>query len=59
MGKSIWQSKTFWANVLGAGLAVMNGPTGAYLPPQYLAVILTGMNLALRAVTAEPIKFSD
>ena len=55
--KPVWRSKTMWANVLGGALAVVNGPTGTYVPPEILAVVIAGLNLVLRVITIEPVSF--
>ena len=56
--KSIFQSKTFWVNVLGAGAAVLNGPLGADVPPEALAAIVAALNIAVRFVTSEPVSLT-
>jgi len=48
--KSIFQSKTFWANVLGIAVMFAN-----VLPPKYSGMALAAINIALRTVTTEPV----
>ena len=57
-GKKFYLSKTFWANVIlvAASIAASQVPALApFLTPDIQAVILGGVNLALRAVTDEPV----
>ena len=57
MGKPWWKSKTVWTNltaiVTGIG-AIVTGQVGLAtgLPP----VIIAAVNIALRAITKEPIR---
>ena len=55
MAKSIFKSKTFWANII-AGIAV--AIPGLQLPIGMKAQvwILVGMNIVLRTITTEPVK---
>ena len=48
--KNILYSKTFWVNVLALGATV-----SGYLPPQYAAIAVPLLNVALRYVTAQPV----
>lgn len=53
-GKAFYKSKTFWFNVLVIGghyLGLLPASVAPYLP-----YLLGGANIALRAVTSEPIK---
>jgi len=48
--KPIWQSKVFWANILGTAL-MMSG----YLPPTYGVPAMGILNILLRAITTQPV----
>lgn len=56
--KPFWKSRTFWVNVAGGAGAVLNGPGGAVVPPEWLALALAGINLALRFATKVPVSVS-
>jgi hypothetical protein len=56
--KPIWRSKTFWVNVLGAGAGLLNGPLGADVPPETLAVIVAALNIAVRFVTSDGVSLT-
>ena len=52
--KPIWQSKTFWLNLLGG--AVMLLPHFAeLLPPQYAAIALAAANILNRFFTKKEV----
>jgi hypothetical protein len=54
-GKKWYLSKTFWANVI-AGAAVLGQiHYGFVLPPEYQIFVLSGINVALRKITKEPV----
>jgi uncharacterized membrane protein len=62
--KSIFTSKTFWANIVG-GLVLLASATGNGLPaeiasPEAQSQIVSGImvvaNIILRAITTEPVK---
>jgi hypothetical protein len=57
-GKSFWQSKTFWLNVIGIGAMLVQSSTGFIIDPEYQASILAVINLVLRGITKEPIDWS-
>lgn len=52
MSKSLFRSKTFWFNVLTAGAALLDVIP---LPPEYTAVAVGVINIALRFVTTQPV----
>ena len=55
--KSIWQSKTFWANLVGlltVLLPVFHLPQ--VLDPEIAASILAVVNLVLRYFTVQPVR---
>lgn len=60
MSKTIWQSKTFWANII-AFIATMAGVFGIDLglspevQAQLVAGIMAVINIALRFVTDKPV----
>ena len=50
--KSIWKSKTFWMQALSIAAAV----SGVIpLPPETTAIVVGLLNIALRAVTKDPV----
>ena len=54
--KSLWQSKTFWFNVLSAGVEVMQLVTQyQLLPPGISTIVVNVVNIALRMVTTEAV----
>jgi hypothetical protein len=59
MGKAFYKSRTFWVNLIAAAVLIYQGVTGheLALPPETQAVILAAINVALRAITREPIRW--
>lgn len=56
-GKSLLTSKTFWANLLGAGIQIAGIASGA-LPDKYAVYTIAAqgiLNILLRLVTDQPI----
>ena len=54
--KSLWQSKTFWFNLLSALLEVAQLVANyQLLPPGVSTVIVNVINIALRTVTTEAV----
>lgn len=51
--KSILQSRTFWANILGAAAEL-----AGILPATWAAPVMMVVNIALRAVTNQPVTLS-
>lgn len=49
-GKAFYKSKTFWANVVGAGAAY-----AGYIPPAYTPYVFAGVNILLRFLTNKPV----
>ena len=54
-GKKVWQSKTFWANMVMAGALVLQSYTGFVIGPELQALAVTAINLFLRKITREPV----
>ena len=52
MSKSIFKSKTFWVNVLSAGLELTQVLP---IPPGTLLLVTNALNIALRVITEEPV----
>lgn len=52
MNKKLWQSKTFWFNVL-SGAAALSGVIP--LAPEYLAISTAVINVGLRFLTDKPV----
>ena len=55
--KSIFASKTFWANVLGAVAQLVNSGMLQAVDPAILVVIQMMLNIGLRCVTKAPVSF--
>jgi len=58
-GKPIWQSKTFWVNLISLG-AIIGAAYGFEIDTETQAVLATGLlavvNIVLRLMTDQPIK---
>lgn len=54
-GKKWYLSKTFWANVLAAAFIGIQMKYGMVVPAEYQMMALTGVNLALRKITKDPV----
>ena len=54
-GKKWYVSKTLWANVVMVGAILLQGPLGFTISLELQALIMAGVNVALRAITKEPI----
>jgi hypothetical protein len=50
-------SKTFWANVIAAIAIFVMAQTGYQITPEETGVALAIINVALRAITKEPIEW--
>lgn len=55
MGKSIFKSKTFWVNILGAVGIATDQTLGAGLDGDQIAAILVAVNIILRFFTRQPV----
>lgn len=57
--KSIFTSKTFWANVVALGAMLLQGATGneVLMPAEAQASVLAVVNILLRSVTAEAVSW--
>jgi hypothetical protein len=56
-GKSFWKSKTFWANIVAAGAVLVQMRYGFVIGLEYQAIVLSGVNMVLRAITHEPVSW--
>lgn len=54
-GKKFWQSKTFWTNLVMAAAVAAQTQFGFVVSPEVQALIITGVNLALRKISKEPV----
>jgi hypothetical protein len=54
-GKKFYMSKTFWANIVLAAAIFAQMKYGFVFAPEIQALALTGINLALRKITKEPV----
>ncbi len=57
MGKKILTSKTLWVNLLAIICLVIQSRYGWVISVDYQAEILAMINLVLRAITKEPLKW--
>jgi len=57
MGKKIWTSKIVWVNIIALVLAMIQSQTGWAAPPEMQGALLTLVNVALRAMTKEPVRW--
>lgn len=56
MSKSLFASKTFWVNVISASLELAQALGGVQLIPAGSLTLITNiLNIALRAVTEQPV----
>lgn len=53
-----WKSKTLWVNVIAAASMLLGAQLGAPLTAEQSGLILAGINIALRAITNEPLEWS-
>lgn len=49
--KKVWQSKTFWVNILSIAAMLIQTQTGFVIDAEAEVAILAVINLVLRAVT--------
>lgn len=54
-GKKWYVSKTFWANVVAGCAFVIQARYGYVFDPMIQALVMSGVNVALRKITKEPI----
>ena len=56
--KTIFQSKTLAANTIALGVALFQHFYGVILPadPQYFALAVAAINIALRFATTQPVR---
>jgi hypothetical protein len=54
-GKKFYMSKTFWANMLAAAVLGVQMKYGFIIDAEIQAWILSGINLALRKITSQPV----
>ena len=53
--KKVYQSKTFWVNVIAILAILAQTQTGFVIGAESQATILAAINLVLRAITKQPI----
>jgi len=53
--KNLFKSKTFWMQVLSIAAAVSGVIPPDLLPPETTAIVVGLINIALRAVTKDPV----
>jgi uncharacterized membrane protein len=56
--KWIFQSKTFWLNVIGAAVFIVTGHAGVQVPDDVAALVLAIANIANRFLTVRPVTVS-
>lgn len=49
------KSKTFWLNVVGGALSVVNAVEGELIPPETAVSIVAGLNIVNRMLTSKPL----
>ncbi|HPM26312.1 MAG TPA: hypothetical protein PLD96_03145 [Methanothrix sp.] len=54
---TLWNSKTFWINVVAAIALFLSAQFGVQLSAEMTGMILAGINVFLRTVTKEPIEW--
>ena len=54
---TIWNSKTFWVNVIAAIALFLSAQYGVQLSAEMTGAILAGINVILRTITQEPIEW--
>ena len=54
MSKSLFKSRTFWANLLTAAVE-LSGALSGFLPPGARQLATNVLNIALRLVTSDPV----
>ena len=55
VGKKWYASKTFWVNIIAALTLIAQIRYGFIIDSSTQALILTGVNIALRKITKEPV----
>ena len=55
--KKVWESKTFWVNVIAILALLAQTQVGFIIDPEAQAALLAVANLVLRAVTKTPISW--
>ena len=53
--KKVWESKTFWVNVIAILALLAQTQVGFVIDPEAQAALLAVINVGLRAVTKQPI----
>lgn len=53
--KKFYESKTFWVNVIAIGAILLQSQTGFVATPEMQMAVLAMINIALRAITKEPL----
>ncbi len=58
--KSVFNSKTFWTNLIAAGAMIVQGVTGnaILVEPETQATLLALANIALRTVTKSAVSWT-
>lgn len=55
--KKFWLSKTFWVNVLASVGFAVQARYGFVVSPALQGMILSSINLGLRKITKQPVKW--
>lgn len=56
-GKTLWQSRTFWVNVVAIVALIVQTYTGYIISPEAQLVVLGFVNTGLRLITKQPIEW--
>lgn len=54
--KTLWQSKTFWVNLIAALSFLLQKETGTMIDPDLQGLLLAGANIILRMITKKPVR---
>ena len=58
-GKKFYLSKTFWINLIGIVAIIVQSFTKFVITPETQVLILSFVNMILRAITKEPIQWTN
>lgn len=53
--KKVWESKTFWVNIVAGGAMLAQMRWGFVISPETQAVVLSLINIGLRKITKDAI----
>ena len=53
--KGLLKSKTFWLNVVGGAIQIVNAVSGHWIAPEHAAGIQAVLNVVMRMITTKPL----